>query len=104
MKSLVLSHKQTLKNCKPYMFTIFVQCAHSGMALMSKAAISKGMNPYVFVVYRQAFASLALAPFAFIDRFFHTFCILTLSPSLIPPNIYIYICTLEANLTSHKFD
>ncbi|KAM1030221.1 hypothetical protein ACFX2C_034146 [Malus domestica] len=37
----------------------------SRMALFSKAAISKGMNPFVFVVYRQAFASLALAPFAF---------------------------------------
>ncbi|KAL0438218.1 UNVERIFIED_CONTAM: WAT1-related protein [Sesamum latifolium] len=39
------------------------------MALFSKAAISKGMNPYVFVAYRQAFATLALAPFAFfLDR------------------------------------
>ncbi|MBA0720980.1 hypothetical protein Golax_008569 [Gossypium laxum] len=35
------------------------------MALFSKAAISKGMNPYVFVVYRQAFATITLAPFAF---------------------------------------
>ncbi|OMP09161.1 Drug/metabolite transporter [Corchorus olitorius] len=35
------------------------------MALFSKAAIAKGMNPYVFVVYRQAFATVALAPFAF---------------------------------------
>ncbi|KAH0976803.1 hypothetical protein GBA52_026522 [Prunus armeniaca] len=35
------------------------------MALFSKAAMAKGMNPFVFVVYRQAFASLALAPFAF---------------------------------------
>ncbi|KAG5544233.1 hypothetical protein RHGRI_016852 [Rhododendron griersonianum] len=35
------------------------------MALFSKEAISKGMNPFVFVVYRQAFATLALAPFAF---------------------------------------
>ncbi|KAL0326055.1 UNVERIFIED_CONTAM: WAT1-related protein [Sesamum radiatum] len=39
------------------------------MALFSKAAISKGMNPYVFVAYRQAFATLTLAPFAFfLDR------------------------------------
>ncbi|MCD9560130.1 hypothetical protein HAX54_018606 [Datura stramonium] len=34
----------------------------AGMALFSKAAISKGMNPYVFVTYRQAFAVIALAP------------------------------------------
>ncbi|PIM97715.1 hypothetical protein CDL12_29812 [Handroanthus impetiginosus] len=39
------------------------------MALFSKAAISKGMNPYVFVAYRQAFATIALAHFAFfLDR------------------------------------
>ncbi|KAK4429543.1 WAT1-related protein [Sesamum alatum] len=44
---------------------IFVQLVYSGMALFSKAAISTGMNPYVFVAYRQAFATLALAPFAF---------------------------------------
>ncbi|GAU31937.1 hypothetical protein TSUD_288710 [Trifolium subterraneum] len=38
------------------------------MALLSKEAISKGMSPYVFVVYRQIFASLALSPFAYFDR------------------------------------
>ncbi|KAL2334904.1 hypothetical protein Fmac_016117 [Flemingia macrophylla] len=38
-----------------------------GMALLSKAAIAKGMSPYVFVVYRQAFASIALSPFAYFD-------------------------------------
>ncbi|XP_016492870.2 WAT1-related protein At1g43650 isoform X4 [Nicotiana tabacum] len=39
------------------------------MALFSKAAISEGMNPYVFVTYRQAFAVLALAPLAaFFER------------------------------------
>ncbi|KAK4490191.1 hypothetical protein RD792_000848 [Penstemon davidsonii] len=44
---------------------IFVQFSYAGMALFSKAAISRGMNPYVFVAYRQAFAVFALAPFAF---------------------------------------
>ncbi|CAK9147371.1 unnamed protein product [Ilex paraguariensis] len=38
---------------------------YAGMALFSKAAIAKGMNPTVFVAYRQAFATLALAPLAF---------------------------------------
>ncbi|XP_048445910.1 WAT1-related protein At1g43650 isoform X2 [Pyrus x bretschneideri] len=59
MKSLVMeSHKA-------YIAMLFIQFVYAGMALFSKAAISKGMNPFVFVVYRQAFASLALAPFAF---------------------------------------
>ncbi|XP_047322664.1 WAT1-related protein At1g43650 [Impatiens glandulifera] len=49
---------------KVYAIVFFIQCVYAGMALFSKAAISKGMNPYVFVVYRQAFATTALAPFA----------------------------------------
>ncbi|CAL0328586.1 unnamed protein product [Lupinus luteus] len=57
----------TFERNKPYVAMIFIQIVYSGMALLSKAAISKGMNPYVFVVYRQAFASLALSPFAYFD-------------------------------------
>ncbi|CAA0810012.1 WAT1-related protein [Striga hermonthica] len=39
------------------------------MFLLSKAAISSGMKPSVFVAYRQALAALVLAPFAyFVDR------------------------------------
>ncbi|KAI9098562.1 hypothetical protein K1719_025187 [Acacia pycnantha] len=53
---------------RAYVAMIFTQFIYAGMALLSKAAIAKGMNPYVFVVYRQAFASLALSPFAFFDR------------------------------------
>ncbi|KAK6115036.1 hypothetical protein DH2020_007305 [Rehmannia glutinosa] len=48
---------------------IFVQLAFAGMAMFSKVAITNGMNPYVFVAYRQAFATITLAPFAFfLDR------------------------------------
>ncbi|GMN48465.1 hypothetical protein TIFTF001_017632 [Ficus carica] len=54
-----------MENQKPYIALVFIQFAYAGMALFSKAAISKGMNPFVFVVYRQAFATLALSPFAF---------------------------------------
>ncbi|OMO90486.1 Drug/metabolite transporter [Corchorus capsularis] len=54
-----------MENYKPYIAMLFVQFIYAGMALFSKAAIAKGMNPFVFVVYRQAFATVALAPFAF---------------------------------------
>ena len=55
---------------KPYIAMLFVQFVYAGMALFSKAAMQKGMNPFVFVTYRQAFASVALAPFAFfLERF-----------------------------------
>ena len=59
-----------LQKNKPYIAMIFIQFVYAGISLLSKAAISKGMNPYVFVVYRQAFASIALSPFAFFDRFY----------------------------------
>ncbi|KAK9111228.1 hypothetical protein Scep_018747 [Stephania cephalantha] len=54
---------------KPYLAMLFIQFVYAGMALFSKTAIGKGMNPFVFVFYRQAFASFALAPFSFfVDR------------------------------------
>ncbi|XP_071703101.1 WAT1-related protein At1g43650 [Rutidosis leptorrhynchoides] len=54
---------------KPYIAMFIVQAIYAGMALLSKASISSGMNPFIFVVYRQAFATLALAPVAyFFDR------------------------------------
>lgn len=54
---------------KPYFAMIIIQFISAGMSLLSKASIATGMNPYVFVVYRQAFATLALAPFAlFLER------------------------------------
>lgn len=60
-----------MKNYSSYAAMLFVQLIYAGMALLSKAAIAKGMNPFVFVVYRQAFATIALAPFAFFfDRLY----------------------------------
>lgn len=50
---------------KPYIAMLLVQAIYAGMALLSKASISSGMNPFIFVVYRQAFATLSLAPFAY---------------------------------------
>lgn len=49
---------------------LFVQFAYAGMFLICKEAFNAGMNPYVFVAYRQAFATASLAPFAFfLDRY-----------------------------------
>lgn len=62
-----------LEKHKPYISMLCIQFVYAGMALLSKVAISKGMSPYVFVVYRQIFASLALSPFAYFDRFNYTY-------------------------------
>ncbi|GFP97809.1 wat1-related protein at1g43650 [Phtheirospermum japonicum] len=53
----------------PLIAMISTQFIYAAMFLLSKAAISSGMKPSVFVAYRQALATLALAPFAyFFDR------------------------------------
>lgn len=72
MKCSIPSHPliSIVKSNKPYIGVLFIQFVYAIKALFAKAAIAKGMNPYVFVFYRQAFASLALAPFAFFfERF-----------------------------------
>ncbi|RWR87743.1 WAT1-related protein [Cinnamomum micranthum f. kanehirae] len=51
-------------NQKAYLAMVFMQLLYAGMALLSKAALNKGMSCLVFVVYRQATATLAMAPFA----------------------------------------
>ncbi|XP_010530244.1 PREDICTED: WAT1-related protein At1g43650 [Tarenaya hassleriana] len=53
------------KNHRPHIAMLFIQIIYAGMALFSKLAVSQGTNPFVFVFYRQAFATLVLAPFAF---------------------------------------
>ncbi|GMP79373.1 hypothetical protein CsSME_00034946 [Camellia sinensis var. sinensis] len=54
-----------MKNNFPYICMVVCNIIFAGMALFAKAVISKGMNPYIFGAYRQAFGTLALAPFAF---------------------------------------
>lgn len=62
--SMMMKHKANIA-------MVFVQIVYAGMPLLSKVAISQGTNPFVFVFYRQAFAVVALSPFAFfLDRFF----------------------------------
>ncbi|XP_011625929.1 WAT1-related protein At1g43650 isoform X1 [Amborella trichopoda] len=55
----------SMEPCKPYLAMILSQSIYAGLTLFSKVAIKGGMNPYVFVVYRQAIASAVLAPFAY---------------------------------------
>ncbi|XP_059631398.1 WAT1-related protein At1g43650-like isoform X3 [Cornus florida] len=50
---------------KAYIGIILIQFINAGTALLSKAALVRGMNSYVFVFYRNAVATLVLAPFAF---------------------------------------
>ncbi|KAM7252467.1 hypothetical protein ACFE04_024350 [Oxalis oulophora] len=73
------------ENCdskkKPYLAVIVVQLIYTGMFLISKAAFNGGMNNFVFIFYRQAAATVFLAPLALAFEWksappltFFTFC------------------------------
>ncbi|XP_054797717.1 WAT1-related protein At1g09380-like [Prosopis cineraria] len=49
----------------PFLAMAFVQLGYSGMNISSKLAMQSGMNPIVLAAYRQIFATLAIAPFAY---------------------------------------
>ncbi|XP_057424686.1 WAT1-related protein At1g09380-like [Lotus japonicus] len=55
----------TMSNVVPLIAMVIVQFSYAGMNITSKLAIESGMHPLVLVAYRQIFATLSLAPFAY---------------------------------------
>uniref|UniRef100_A0ACD5Y1Q2 Uncharacterized protein n=1 Tax=Avena sativa TaxID=4498 RepID=A0ACD5Y1Q2_AVESA len=55
-----------MEEYKPLAAMVVVQCIYAAMALWAKAIFSGGMSPLVFVVYRQAIATLVLVPITLI--------------------------------------
>ncbi|KAF3319726.1 WAT1-related protein [Carex littledalei] len=55
-----------LQTCKPYVAMISLQFGYAGMNIITKVSLNHGMSHYVLVVYRHAFATLSIAPFALI--------------------------------------
>ncbi|XP_072954389.1 WAT1-related protein At5g07050-like [Typha angustifolia] len=51
---------------KPYIAMISLQFGYAGMNIITKVSLNRGMSHYVLVVYRHAFATLSIAPFALI--------------------------------------
>ncbi|KAK9122623.1 hypothetical protein Sjap_012225 [Stephania japonica] len=51
---------------KPYIAMISLQFGYAGMNITTKVSLNRGMSHYVLVVYRHAFATIAIAPFAII--------------------------------------
>lgn len=51
---------------KPYIAMISLQFGYAGMNVITKVSLNHGMSHYVLVVYRHAFAALAMAPFALV--------------------------------------
>jgi drug/metabolite transporter (DMT)-like permease len=72
---------ELFEKSKPYVAMISMQFGYAGMNIITKVSLTRGMNHFVLVVYRHAFATIALAPFAFfVERkvrpklTFYTFC------------------------------
>ncbi|XP_022154464.1 WAT1-related protein At5g07050-like [Momordica charantia] len=54
-----------VEGAQPYIAMISLQFGYAGMNIITKVALNRGMSHYVLVTYRQTFATVALAPFAF---------------------------------------
>ncbi|ESR45618.1 WAT1-related protein [Citrus sinensis] len=54
-----------LETSKPYFAMISLQFGYAGMNIITKVSLNRGMSHYVLVVYRHAFATAVIAPFAF---------------------------------------
>ncbi|KAG9151734.1 hypothetical protein Leryth_002026, partial [Lithospermum erythrorhizon] len=64
---------------KAYMAVLVINTIYTGMFLLTKAALDVGMNS-IFVFYRQAFATIFLAPIAFIlERYIYILLLINLS-------------------------
>uniref|UniRef100_A0A7N0ZZ38 WAT1-related protein n=1 Tax=Kalanchoe fedtschenkoi TaxID=63787 RepID=A0A7N0ZZ38_KALFE len=58
-----------LHSYMPLLTMVLVQLGYAGMNIISKLAMDSGMKPEVIVTYRQIFATVAIAPFAyFLER------------------------------------
>ncbi|XP_075517769.1 WAT1-related protein At5g07050-like [Primulina tabacum] len=53
-----------LDKAKPYIAMICLQFGYAGMNIITKVSLNRGMSHYVLVVYRHAFATAVIAPFA----------------------------------------
>ncbi|RZC79176.1 hypothetical protein C5167_003394 [Papaver somniferum] len=63
------SDNSFFQRCKPYIAMISLQFGYAGMNILTKVSLNRGMSHYVLVVYRHAFATVVIAPFAiFLER------------------------------------
>ncbi|XP_023539394.1 WAT1-related protein At5g07050-like [Cucurbita pepo subsp. pepo] len=54
------------QNARPYIAVISLQFGYAGMNIISVVSLNRGMSHYVLVVYRHAFATAVMAPFALV--------------------------------------
>jgi hypothetical protein len=86
------------EKAKPYIAMISLQFGYAGMNVITKVSLNHGMSHYVLVVYRHAFATLSIAPFALVlERYslnkierFH-FCQITCISFVLINQVFIFI-------------
>jgi hypothetical protein len=54
---------------QPIMIMVLIQFIYSGMTLGTRIGLLEGMSPRVFVVYRHAFATIFIAPIAYLSGY-----------------------------------
>ncbi|KAG2290724.1 hypothetical protein Bca52824_050328 [Brassica carinata] len=56
------------ESAKPFFAMVCLQFGYAGMNLVTKTVLDRGMSHYVLVAYRNAFATAAIAPIAFLSE------------------------------------
>lgn len=62
----VANFGKKITKAKPYLLSVGLQFGFAGALIFSMASFNHGMNRFVFIVYRNAIAFFALAPFALV--------------------------------------
>lgn len=62
---MAMEKSNSFENMKHYTAMICLQFGYAGMNIITKVSLNQGMSHYVLVVYRHAFATASIAPFAF---------------------------------------
>lgn len=57
------------ENYKPAIAMVGLQFSYAAVSLSTRVALLQGMSPRIFVVYRQAIATLVIAPIAYFSRY-----------------------------------
>lgn len=85
-----------------FMAVILIQAIYAGMFLVSKAAFDVGMNSYIFVFYRQAFATAFLSPIAFYFQWYLFTLFVTTRLFQLVKDLEKFVCSFF-HTSSHSF-
>jgi hypothetical protein len=71
----------------PIMVMVLIQFIYAGLSIGTRIALLQGMSPRVFVVYRHAFATIILAPLAYLSSRYHHLYISILNYTIFPSHV-----------------